>query len=150
MLSNWSSCQWVPLSLILLSSGIQSILSSPSFQSRYPAVCKLLSPCQCCILCCCLHVISPSISTISIVNGHRSDINVKPKSCELTQHFHGNRQCNINTDLKVNILQDNVTRSRDKCEFYEDHWITRLDTKAPHGMNTSLKQFAKTFYELFD
>ena len=25
-------------------------------------------------------------------NGHRSDINVKPKSCELAQHFHGNKE----------------------------------------------------------
>ena len=42
ILSNWSSCHLVLLSLILLSSGLQSILSSPSFQSHYPAVCKLL------------------------------------------------------------------------------------------------------------
>ena len=40
ILSNWSSCHWVLLSLILLSSGLQSIPSSPSFQSRYPAVCN--------------------------------------------------------------------------------------------------------------
>ena len=43
ILSNWSSCHWVLLSLILLSSSLQSIPSSPSFQSRYPAVYKLLS-----------------------------------------------------------------------------------------------------------
>ena len=27
---------------------------------------------------------------ISRFNGHSSDVNVKPKSCELTQHFHLN------------------------------------------------------------
>ena len=37
-------------------------------------------------------------------NGHRSDINVKPKSCELFHHFHGNEECNINRYLKVYIL----------------------------------------------
>ena len=83
-------------------------------------------------------------------NGHRSDINVKPKSCELAQHFHGNEECSINRDLKVYILQDNVTGPRDRREYFEDRWITRLDTKAPHGMNTNLKHFAKIHYELFD
>ena len=37
-------------------------------------------------------------------NGHRSDVNVKPKSCELAHHFHGNEECNINRHLKVYIL----------------------------------------------
>ena len=83
-------------------------------------------------------------------NGHRSDINVKPKSCDLAQHFHGNEECNINRDLKVYILQDNVTGPRDRREYFEDRWITRLDTNAPHGMNTNLKHFAKIHYELFD
>ena len=84
------------------------------------------------------------------VHGHRSDINVKPKSCELAQHFHGNEECNINGDLKVYFLQDNVTGPRDRREYFEDCWITRLDRKAPHGMNTNLKHFAKIHYELFD
>ena len=66
------------------------------------------------------------------------------------QHFHGNEECNINRDLKVYILQDNVTGPRDRREYFEDRWITRLDTKAPHGMNTNLKHFAKIHYELFD
>ena len=83
-------------------------------------------------------------------NGHRSDINVKPKSCELAQHFYGNEECNINRDLKVYILQDNVTGPCDRREYFEDRWITRLNTKALHGMNTNLKHFAKIHYELFD
>ena len=31
-------------------------------------------------------------------------------------------------------------------EYFEDRWITRLDTKALNGMNTKLNGFAKTFY----
>ena len=65
-------------------------------------------------------------------NGHRSDVNVKPKSCELAQHFHGNKDCNINRDLNIYILQDNVNGPRDSREYSEDRWITKLDTKAPH------------------
>ena len=38
-------------------------------------------------------------------NGHRSDVKVKPKACELSQHFHNNKECNIDRDLKVYILQ---------------------------------------------
>ena len=83
-------------------------------------------------------------------NGHPSDVNVKPKSYKLAHHFHGNKECNIKRDLIVYILQDNVTGLRDKREYFEDPWIMRLDTKAPHGMNTDLKHFAKIHYELFD
>ena len=66
------------------------------------------------------------------------------------QHFHGSHECDIKKDLKVYILQDNVISSHEKKEFYEDQWITRLDSRSPHGMNTNLKHFAKTYYELFD
>ena len=52
--------------------------------------------------------------------------------------------------LKVYILQDNVTGPRDRREYFEDRWITRLNMKAPHGMNTNLKHFAKIHCELFD
>ena len=57
--------------------------------------------------------------------------------------------CKIEKDLKVYILQDNATGTREKREFMEDHWITRLNTKSPNGMNSNLKDFAKTFYSLF-
>ena len=82
-------------------------------------------------------------------NGHRSDINVKPKACELSQHFHNSKVCKFENDLKVYILQDNVEGAPDKREFLEDQWITRLNTKVPNGMNSYLKDFAKTFYALF-
>ena len=81
-------------------------------------------------------------------NGHRSDVKVN-KACELSQHFHNNKECSIDRDLKVYILQDNVTGSWEKREYFEDRWITRLNSKAPNGMNSNLKEFAKTFYALF-
>ena len=58
--------------------------------------------------------------------------------------------CDIKKELKVYILQDNVIGSCVKKEFYEDWWITKLNTKSPHGENTNLKHFAETYYELFD
>ena len=51
-------------------------------------------------------------------DGHRSDVNVKPKACELAQHLHESHECDIKKDLKVYILQDNVIGSREKKEFY--------------------------------
>ena len=63
-------------------------------------------------------------------NGHRSDLRVKPKACEPTQHFSQNKNCSINKDMKVYILQDNLEGSSfERMEFFEDHWMTRLDTK---------------------
>ena len=50
-------------------------------------------------------------------NGHRSDVNVKLKACELAQHFHRSHECSIKKDLKVHILQDNVIGSREKKNF---------------------------------
>ena len=82
-------------------------------------------------------------------NGHRSDVKVKPKACELSQHFHNNKECSIDRELKIYILQDNVTGSWEEREYFEDRWITRLNSKAPNGMNSNLKEFAKTFYALF-
>ena len=82
-------------------------------------------------------------------NGHLSDVKVKPKACELSQHFHESKNCKIEKDLNVYILQDNATGTREKREFMEDCWITRLNMKSPNGMNSNLKDFAKTFYSLF-
>ena len=82
-------------------------------------------------------------------DGHRSYVNVKPISCKLAQRFHGNKDCNINRDMNVYILQD-VTGPRDRMVYFENHWITRPDMKALHGMNTNLNHFAKIHYELFD
>ena len=51
-----------------------------------------------------IHVGHSSQKLSSRFNGHPSDVNVKPKSCELAHHFHGNEECNINRYLKVYIL----------------------------------------------
>ena len=82
-------------------------------------------------------------------NGHHSDVKVKPKACELSQHFQESKNCKIEKNLKVYILQDNATGTREKREFMEDRWITRLNTKSPNSMNSNLKDFAKTFYSSF-
>ena len=82
-------------------------------------------------------------------NGHRSDVKVKQNAYKLSQHIHESKNCKIENVLKVYILQDNATGTREKREFMEDRWITRLNTKLPNGMNSNLKDFAKTFYSLF-
>ena len=42
---------------------------------------------------------------------HRSDVRVKPKACELGQHFSQSKNCKIDNDLRVYILQDNLEDS---------------------------------------
>ena len=84
-------------------------------------------------------------------NGHRSDVRVKPKACELTKYLSQSKICKIdNDDLIVYILQDSLEdSSSERMEYFEDLWITRPDTKAPDGMNTKVSDFAETFYQLF-
>ena len=96
-----------------------------------------------------IHIGQRSQKLNSRFNGHRSDVKVKPKACELSQNFHNSKECSTDRDLKVYILQDNVTGSWEKREYFEDCWITRLNSKALSGMNSNLKEFAKTFYTLF-
>ena len=71
-------------------------------------------------------------------NGHGSDAKIKPTACELAHHFHHNT-CDFNKDLRVYILQDNVTGPKYQGEFLEDRWITRLDSRGPNGLNSNLK-----------
>ena len=82
-------------------------------------------------------------------NGQRSDVKVMPKACELSLHFQNSKECNMDRALKVYILQDNVTGSWEKREYFEDRWITRLDSKVANGINSNLKEFEITFYALF-
>ena len=82
-------------------------------------------------------------------SGHCSDVKVKPKACKLSQHFHESKNCKIEKDLKVYILQDNATGTPEEREFMDDHWITKLNMKSPNVMNPNPKDFAKTFYSLF-
>ena len=58
------------------------------------------------------------------------------RSSMFSQHFHESKNCKIEKDLKVYILQDNATGTRKKREFMEDRWIIRLNTKSPNGMNS--------------
>ena len=51
-------------------------------------------------------------------NGHRSDAKIKPTACELVHHFHHNT-CDFNKDLRVYILQDNVTGPNIKESFWK-------------------------------
>ena len=91
-----------------------------------------------------------SLQTLSgRFNLHRSDVKVETKACELSQHFYESKHCKIEKDLKLYILQNNATGTREKRQFTEDCWITKLNTKSPNGMNSSVKGFAETFYSLF-
>ena len=74
-------------------------------------------------------------------NGHRSDGKVESKASELSQHFHESKNGKIEKDLKVYIPQNNATGTREKREFIEDCWITRLNTKSPNGINSNRKDF---------
>ena len=71
-----------------------------------------------------------------------------PSSCELVEHF-ANNDCDFDSDLRVSIL-DKTTGSTERRQYLEDKWITRLNTRAPNGMNERLSSFAKLFYELFN
>ena len=80
-------------------------------------------------------------------NLHRSDIELYPDKCELTQHFHHNN-CDFRKDLEVSILGP-VDGSLEKRLLLEDKWIVRLDTKAPNGMNEKLSDYGLLYYKLF-
>ena len=58
------------------------------------------------------------------------------------------QDCNFDRNLKVHILQQVEGNETDLGNF-EDKWITRLDTKEPHGMNSTMGELAKTHYKLF-
>ena len=111
ILSNWNSCHWVLWSLILLSSGLQSIPSSPSFQSRYPAVCKLLSPCQCCIL---TMLISTSVLTGLIM------IVLKSNTLKFGERFfHQIKGTAMGTPMAVNFA--NLFMAKFETEMLADY-----------------------------
>ena len=56
---------------------------------------------------------------------------------------------NLMKDLRVYILEDNLPLSKTSCELHEDHWILKLKTKEPFGMNSYVNSLVKSFYELF-
>ena len=81
-------------------------------------------------------------------NNHRSDINTKDMSCELVKHF-VNSNCNFDNDLKLYILQKNLPPDLNICKFYEDRWISRLDTRSPNGMNVLLNDYSQLYFKIF-
>ena len=81
-------------------------------------------------------------------NKHRSDAKHDPDATELGKHFHDSPECNFDTDLRVQILQ-NVNGNEDNLEFYENLWITRLDSREPNGLNSAMNEFGRTYYKLF-
>ena len=81
-------------------------------------------------------------------NKHRSDARHDPDATELGKHFHESESCNFDHDLKVHILQ-RLKGDRDKLEHYENLWISRLDSREPYGLNSSLNELGKTFYKLY-
>ena len=80
-------------------------------------------------------------------NSHRSEINSGKITFELVKHCHDNG-CDFGKDLRVYILEDNLPLSETSCELLEDHWILKLKTKDPFGMNSYVNNLAKSFYEL--
>ena len=152
--SNSSPCQKSRCNLCRSMSNSNSILITQSEKTCYTSGGQCTTTNTICAAECKQHKLIYAGQNSQKLNmrfdGHRSDVNVKPKACQLAKHFHGSHECGIKKDLNVYILQDNVIASHEKKEFYGDRWITRLYTKPPHGMNTNLKHFAKTYYELSD
>ena len=81
------------------------------------------------------------------INLHRSDITNYPKSCELVEHF-ATHDCDFSKDIEVSILEK-VKGSTAHMLLMEDKWITRLNTRAPNGLNVRLSTFGYCFYTLF-
>ena len=95
-----------------------------------------------------LYVGYTSTSVSQRFNKHRSDSKNDPSATELVRHFFNSQDCNFDRNLKVHILQQVEGNETDLGNF-EDKWITRLDTKEPHGMNSTMGELAKTHYKLF-
>lgn len=81
-------------------------------------------------------------------NKHRSDAKHDPDATELGRHFFESHDCDFDRDLTVHILQ-NVEGDHNTLEFYENVWMTRLDTREPRGLNNTMNEFGRTYYKLF-
>ena len=95
-----------------------------------------------------LYVGYTSTSVSQRFNKHRSDSKNDPSATEFGRHFFNSQDCNFDRNLKVHILQQVEENETDLGNF-EDKWITRLDTKEPHGMNSTMGELAKTHYKVF-
>ena len=59
-------------------------------------------------------------------------------------------ETDINTDLKVSILEKAQGTSDSFREYKEDIWITRLQTNKPTGLNVSTHEFGQIYRSLYD
>ena len=82
------------------------------------------------------------------MNGHRSQITTAPQSCELVSHF-ATCGCDFRKDVEISILE-HVSGSPERMVLHEDKWITRLNTKAPYGLNVRLTCFGRLYFSLFE
>ena len=81
-------------------------------------------------------------------NKHRSDAKHDPDATELGRYYHDSPDCHFDRDLRVDILQ-NVNGDEKNLEFYENLWITRLDSREPNGLNSTMNESGRTYYKLF-
>ena len=103
-----------------------------------------------CTKCHMLYVGQTKQKTFERFVGHRSDTAQRPERCELPQHFADpSTDCNFNSDLRIHILQRNVTGPRCIREAEEDKWIMKLGTLSPLGMNAKLSDYGCLYKTLF-
>ena len=103
-----------------------------------------------CTKCHMLYVGQTKQKTFERFVGHRSDTAQRPERCELPQHFADpSTDCNFNSDLRIHILQRNVTGPRCIREVEEDKWIMKLGTLSPLGMNAKLSDYGCLYKTLF-
>ena len=78
---------------------------------------------------------------------HRYDIKNRPNNSELAGHFH--KDHDLDTDLRVTILQQLENDNSLERTYHEDRWICRLQTLAPNGINQDTNGYAKEMYCCF-
>ena len=80
-------------------------------------------------------------------NNHRNDTKRKIPSTELGRHFQ-EEGCKFD-DMKLHILE-NVRGDQWMLGRREDHWMTKLDTIHPNGLNSSGGEYQKTYDALYN
>ena len=74
---------------------------------------------------------------------NKHDIKKRPEQNELATHCHGTHD--PVKDLEVFIIDHGITDLQAR-ERLEDFYICKLQTMAPHGMNTKINSCAKEMY----
>ena len=100
--SNSSPCQKSRCKLCRSMSKSNSILNTQSGKTCYTSAGQCTTTDTICAAECTQHkliYVGQSSQKLNMrFNGHRSDANGKPKSCELAQHFRGSHECDIKKD----------------------------------------------------